>query len=62
MKNDILVNLKNNLNSHLPSGRIPQDFQKDQVVFLEGQHLDSLTVKLEAVTLLLVKLGQENIL
>jgi len=60
--NDILINLKNNLNAHLISGRRPQDPQEDQVVFLEGQNLESLSFKVGAVSVLLTKLEQENIL
>jgi hypothetical protein len=62
MINDLLINLKNNLNAHLSSGRRPQDPQEDPVVFLEGQTGDSLSFKLGAVSVLLVKLEQENIL
>jgi hypothetical protein len=60
--NDLLINIKNNLNAHLTSGRRPQEPQEDQVVFLEGQNLDSLSFKLGAVSVLLIKLEQENIL
>jgi Pvc16 N-terminal domain len=60
--NDILTYLKDNLNAYLTLGRRPEDPQEDQVVFPEGQNGDSLSLKPGAVSLVLVRLEQENIL
>lgn len=62
MLNDILTHLKDSLNAHLTLGRRPEDSQEDQVVFPEAQNADSLSLKSGAVSMLLVKLEQENIL
>ncbi len=62
MINDVLVFLKNNLNAYMSAGRKPDAPQEDQVVFMDGQNVDSLTFKLGAVSVLLVNLEQENTL
>ena len=46
MINDVLVFLKNRLNTHFSGGLSPDESLEDQVVFLDGQIMDSLTFKL----------------
>lgn len=62
MINETLVFLKNSLNSHLSLGATHHNPQEDQVVFMVGQNTDSLSFKLGAVSILLIKLEQENVL
>jgi hypothetical protein len=62
MLNDVLSFLKNRLNSHLRTGLGAQEPQEDQVVFLTGQNAETLTLKLGAVSMLLVRMEQEKVL
>jgi hypothetical protein len=62
MISETLVFLKNRLNTHLNSGRNPDESQEDQVVFLDGQNMDPLTFKLGAVSVLLINIEEENTL
>ena len=62
MINDVLVFLKNRLNTHFSGGLSPDESLEDQVVFLDGQIMDSLTFKLGAVSVLLINLEEENVL
>ena len=62
MINETLVFLKNSLNTLLSSGGKPHDPQEDQVVFPVGQNMESLNLKLGAVSIVLINLEQENVL
>jgi hypothetical protein len=62
MLNDVLVFLKNNLNAYLSSGEIQTGAQEDPVTFLNGQSFDTLGFQPNSVSLLLIKLEQENLL
>ena len=62
MINDTLVFLKNSLNAHFNRGGKPNEPREDQVVFPVGQASDSISLKLGAVSLLLINVEQENIL
>ena len=62
MLNDVLIFLKNNLNAYMSAGQIQTGAQEDQVTFLNGQGIDSLGFQANAVTLLMVRLEQDNVL
>ncbi len=62
MISDALVFLKNRLNTHLNSGRNPEESQEDRVVFLDGQNMEPLSFKLGAVSVLLINIEEENTL
>jgi uncharacterized protein DUF4255 len=61
MIDQILLFLKRSLNTYLTSGKTPVDPQEDQVVFSEWKNTDTINFKLGAVSILLIKLDQENI-
>ena len=62
MLNDVLVFLKNNLNSYLRSGGTHTDAQEDQVTFLSGQSIDSLGFKANSISIVMINLEQEKVL
>jgi len=62
MLNDILTFLKNSLNSYLSSGVVHVGAQEDQVNFVNGESMEPLSFKLNALSLLLINLEQENVL
>jgi hypothetical protein len=62
MIKDVLVFLKDRLNSYLNSGRNPAEVKEDLVVFLDGEKMDPLTFKLGAVSILLINLQEETAL
>lgn len=62
MLNEVLVFLKNNLNSYLSSGQMNINAQEDQVNFLNGQNIDTLGFKPNSVSLMMINLEQENVL
>ncbi len=62
MISEVLVLLKNLLNSHLSLGQSPTESQEDPVVFPDGQSLDPLTFKLGAVSALLINVEEEHTL
>jgi hypothetical protein len=62
MLNDVLIFLKNNLNSYLSSGGTNINAQEDQVTFLSGQSIDSLGFKPGSISLVMINLEQENVL
>lgn len=59
MISEVLVFLKNRLNTHLKSGWSPDESQEDPVTFLDGQNMEPLTFKLGAVSLLLINIEEE---
>lgn len=61
MINTALSFLKSSLNTHLQMGSLAANQQEDSVVFLSSG-IDSIGFKSGAVTMLLVRLAQENIL
>lgn len=62
MINDLLVGLKNAVTDHLVvhSGGGDADMGQAPVVFLDGEKLDPLDLKLGSVTLLLINLEEEH--
>ena len=62
MISDALVFLKNRLNTHLKSGRSPDESQEEPVVFLDGQNMEPLTFKMGAVSVLLINIEEETTL
>jgi hypothetical protein len=62
MIDDVLVLIKNRLNTHLKAVQGLDGSAEDQVVFLDGQKLDPLTFQLGAVSVLLINVEEENIL
>ncbi|MEJ2446050.1 MAG: DUF4255 domain-containing protein [Exilibacterium sp.] len=64
MIDGVLVFLKNRLNSHFNalSGLSLDDGGEDRVVFIDGETLDPISFKLEAVTVLLMNIEEEKIL
>ena len=61
MISEALVFLKNRLNTHLKSGRSPDESQEEPVVFLDGQNMEPLTFKLGAVSVLLINIEEETV-
>ena len=59
---DVILFLKNALNSYLKLGGSPQDSQEDPVVFPDRQASDGVSFKLGAISILLLNLEQESIL
>jgi hypothetical protein len=62
MLNDVLVFLKDRLNLHLRIDQDKKDGQEDQVSFLRGHGVDSPGFKVNAVSLVMINLQQENVL
>lgn len=64
MLNDVLVFLKNHLNTHLSSAANATDAAtaEEMVVFVDGEKIDPITFKLGAVTALLINVEEENTL
>ena len=62
MLNDVLTFLKTSLNHHLRINGGAVEPQEEQVVFITGQNAETLTLKLGAVSMLLVRIEQEKIL
>lgn len=60
----VLALLKQQLNSHLQAstGWTPAESTEDRVVFIDGEKMDPLSFKLEAVSLLLINVEEENTL
>ena len=59
---DVLLFLKNHLNTHLnvDSGLDAGESAEDKVVFLDGEKMDPITFKLGSVTVLLINVEEEN--
>ena len=64
MLSDTLIFLRNHLNAHLAtqSGWDPEESQEEKVVFLDGEKMDPITFKLEAVSALMINLEEDNTL
>jgi hypothetical protein len=62
MINEALVLLKNRLNGYLNAGWSFDESREDQVVFIDGEKMDSLTFKLGAVSVLLINVEEENVI
>ncbi len=62
MLNDVLVFLKNSVNTYLAARTIQAGAQEDQVNFLDGQSIDALGFKPNSLSLLMLRLEQENTL
>lgn len=64
MIDHILVLLKRRLNVYLnaKAGWQPDESREDAVVFIDGEKLDPVSFKLEAVSVLLINLEEENTL
>lgn len=64
MLDGVLVFLKNYLNGHFNAlaGASLDEGGEDRVVFIDGEKLDPISFKLEAVTVLLINVEQEKIL
>ncbi len=60
MISDALVFLKNQLTTHLKSISKPDEPWEEKVVFLDGDKMDPVSFKLNAVTVLLINLEREN--
>lgn len=66
MLRDPLVFLRDHLNAHLATqlGWDPEESQEDKVVFLDGQNMDPIPFKLDAVSAsaLMINLEEDNTL
>jgi hypothetical protein len=62
MIDEALICLKSRLNTFLNAGIMPDEAREEQVVFLEGEHMDPLSFKLGAVSILLINVEEENTL
>ncbi len=60
MINEALICLKSQLNAYLNAGLMPDEAREDRVVFLEGEHMEPLSFKLGAVSVLLINIEEEN--
>lgn len=62
MINEALIFLKNALNEHLhaKSAQATDEMHEDRVVFIDGEKLDPISFKMQAVTLLLINIEEEN--
>lgn len=62
MIDDVLVFLKNRLNTDLNSGLSAEDSAQDKVVFVDGEKMDPLSFQLGAVSVLMINVEEENTL
>lgn len=64
MINEVLVFLKNHLNAYLnaQSGLTPAESAEDKVTFIDGDKMDPIAFKSEAVSALLINIEEDNIL
>ena len=60
MISDVLVLLKDQLNTHLNAGWDPSESREDLVVFIDGENMDPLQFKLGAISVLLINVEEEN--
>lgn len=60
MIGDVLVLLKDRLNTYLNSGLSPEDSAEDKVVFVDGEKMDPMSFQLGAVSVLLINVEEEN--
>jgi len=62
MIDDVLVFLKNHLNQQLRESLSVEKKPEDKVVFVDGEKMNPITFKLDAVSLLLLNIEEENTL
>jgi hypothetical protein len=62
MIDQVLIFLKNQLNTFFKTGVNPESSTEDQVTFLDGQVMEQLKFKLGAISLLLINLEEEHVL